>query len=125
MHKLLNFFLAIMLLITLNWFYSIPAQAFNGITGATIEQTCEHKILSTGTLTGQFLGVECGDYCYATIKLDNREETRYLLDVDPEYLDNLINKKVVFTFYLEQNSFPEDPDECRQIEVIKTIELAG
>jgi len=47
-------------------------------TFAATRSTCPKKVLDTGTIEGIFLGVECGDFCHAGVKLANGEEF-YLL----------------------------------------------
>jgi hypothetical protein len=120
MQKLVLFFLAIMLLVTLGWSYTIPAQASNGNTGAATDQPCENKVLSSGTLTGQFLGIECGDSCFVAIKKDNGEEILYFADGDVQDFDAPIGTKVLINFNIEQINIEEET--CIQDGVAYSIE---
>jgi hypothetical protein len=87
------------------------------------EQPCEFKVLSSGTLTGQFLGIECDDYCYTAIKLENGDIMSHFIGLDPEELNVIIGTKVLINFNVEQ-FYPEDTGElCKKVYVIQSIEV--
>jgi hypothetical protein len=123
MQKLLKIFLAIILLTILSWSYTISAQASNGITGATVTKTCDNKILSSGTLTGQFLENMCVDFCQITIKLDNGEEIMYYAFGDLDSFDAPVGTKVSINYNIEQLYIEEYTEPCVQDGVIKSIEI--
>jgi hypothetical protein len=86
------------------------------------ELPCEFKVLSSGTLMGQFLGIECDDYCYTAIKLDNGEIMGRFIGLDPEEFNVRIGTKVLINFNIEQ-FHPEDTGElCKKVYVIQSIE---
>jgi hypothetical protein len=121
MHKLLKFFLAIILLAILSWSYTIPAQANNGITGATIEQPCESKILASGVLTGRFLGIKCDSPCQITIKVDKGAEITYYTTIDVASFEAPIGTKVKVDFNIEQFHIVDSGKPCQQDGVISSI----
>ncbi len=75
-----------------------------GQAEAATQSMCPDKVLDSGTIEGIFLGVECGDYCHATIKLPNGEE--FSLFANEETTEKAFGKgtgqKVSVTYELRQ-----------------------
>jgi hypothetical protein len=77
---------------------------------------CPYKTINTGTETGTFLGLECGDYCFIKIKRDaDGKETDFLAGGDSDLFDAKPGTKVTYNyeniqtyiFYSDFNSSPE------------------
>ena len=54
---------------------------------------CPAKVLDIGTVEGIFLGAECGDQCYAYLKLDNGDEFTLIYNDDEEDSQQLFSKE--------------------------------
>jgi len=84
---------------------------------------CPEKILDTLVVEGKYVGVECGDMCYATILLNNSEEFSFLCGEDDanKYLGSP-GTQVKVTVNIEQ-FWNEYGNECSRVEVFKSAEV--
>jgi len=88
------------------------------------EARCPKKVLDSGKIEGIFMGVECGDYCHATFKLDSGEVVDYLCDEEnaEKYFGEKGNKVSVDYELLQY--WDQDPESgegnCSRYEFVKS-----
>ena len=97
---------------------------------ATTKAQCPRKVLETRTVEGIFDGAECGDFCHATLKLDNGEF--FSAFADPDEVTNIYGAqtgmRVSMTYTVEQywefenveETNPNGPGVCTKAEFFKT-----
>lgn len=52
------------------------------VSYASGNELCKEKVLDMFTVEGVYLGIECGDFCYASLKLDDGKEYSFACGED-------------------------------------------
>lgn len=87
---------------------------------AAPQSLCPEKTLDSGTVEGIYQGIECVDYCWAIIRLDNGDELALACDEDDaERFLGKINGRVSVDYDLKQ-FWNELGNECFRVEVLKS-----
>ena len=86
---------------------------------AASRSRCPDKVLEEGSAEGVYQGMEVGDYCHVTLKLDNGEE--FSLLADEEDVVKIFGESMgqrAFIAYEVQQFWNEGANECMRVEVM-------
>jgi hypothetical protein len=92
-------------------------------TSSDQSNSCPNKTLSSGVVEGAFVTIECGDSCFATIKLDSGEEITYYAGGDVQDFNGVPGTRVRLSYDIEQFYDEEFNPPCVKAEVFQTISV--